>query len=113
MKTLEAEDQYHWDDIFDDSIYMDKTICEKFKITTRSFNAWIRCDRTPQPKNKIIMVKVMNHLKNGEKRMPKHPSYGYATEAQIKRLDKIGIGPERDFILKEIDLQTKQLGKMK
>ena len=31
-----------------------------------------------------------------------HPSYGYATKAQIERLKNIGICPERDQLLKKI-----------
>lgn len=113
MAETEGINQEDWETIYEHSIYRDTTICEKFGIIIRSFTAWIRCDRTPQPKNKLIMVKVMKHLKSGEKRMPKHPSYGYATEEQIKRLDKIGIGPERNTTLKAIEQQHKSLGKMK
>lgn len=113
MTDLEEIHQADWRDIFEYSIYRYTSICKKYGITIRSFTAWIHCDRKPQKKNQLIMVKVMNDLKRGEKRMQKHPSYGYATEDQIKRLDEIGIGPERDTILKAIEKQTKQLGKMK
>lgn len=35
-----------------------------------------------------------------------HPSYGYADLHQIARLKEIGVGNERDQILKDIKKQT-------
>lgn len=35
-----------------------------------------------------------------------HPSYGYATEAQINRLKELGPSLERDMILRAIKEQT-------
>ena len=44
-------------------------------------------------------------------KIKKHPSYGYATEQQIARLNEIGIGHERDQIMAAIAKQTKNRGK--
>lgn len=44
--------------------------------------------------------------------IPYHPSYGYATEEQIKQLIELKDGCEYKPLLKKIELQTKKRGKM-
>lgn len=46
------------------------------------------------------------------KTIPYHPSYGYVTEEQIKKLSELKDGTEYKYLLKQIDLQTKKKGKM-
>jgi hypothetical protein len=46
-----------------------------------------------------------------EKRIPKHPSFGYAYPEQIKRLNTLGFGPDRDALLKRIEIQQERKGK--
>lgn len=41
----------------------------------------------------------------------KHPSYGYATPEQIDRLKEIGICPERDAIMSDIEKQNRLKGR--
>lgn len=42
-----------------------------------------------------------------------HPSYGYATRAQIEELRNTPAGPKHDLIMKEIQKQTEAHGKKK
>lgn len=44
--------------------------------------------------------------------LDKHPSYGYANPEQIKQLEVLGMGPDRDKILKDIEDQNKNKGKI-
>jgi len=39
----------------------------------------------------------------------KHPSYGYATPDQIRDLERLGIGADRDKVLADIARQTKAM----
>ncbi len=41
------------------------------------------------------------------------PIYGYATKEQYEELQQIGIGPRRDYLMKEIEKQTKKKGRLK
>lgn len=41
-------------------------------------------------------------------RYPYHASYGYATEAEIKRLDEIGVCHEREKIMKGIEQRARR-----
>lgn len=45
-------------------------------------------------------------------RIPFHPAYGYATEEQIRQLENMGLGPQRDYLLKQIEEQTKRKERM-
>ena len=45
--------------------------------------------------------------------MKKHPSFGYATEEEIKQLQTMGHCPQRDMILKAIEKRTLLKGKTK
>lgn len=44
--------------------------------------------------------------------IPYNPAYGYATSEQIEKLKVLGLGPDYDQLLKQIELQTKKKGKM-
>ena len=45
--------------------------------------------------------------------IPRHPAYGFATPEQIKELESMGLGPQRDYLMKQIQLQHDKKGKMK
>lgn len=105
-----------WPDIFDNSIMSADAVCKKYNLNRSSFMSWVRDNekqKTPITKNFERMQVVMTELRDGEKRIKKHPSYGYAYPWQIDRLNEIGIGAERTQILKEIEKQTKAKGKVK
>lgn len=48
-----------------------------------------------------------------DKKLIKHPSFGYATEVQMERLKELGPCAERDLILKAIEKQTRAKKKKK
>jgi len=54
---------------------------------------------------------AMKRILTSEK-IPYHPAYGYATPEQVEKLQRIGLGPDRDQLLKKIEQQTADRGRV-
>lgn len=67
--------------------------------------------RRPKDMNYQKVEDAMKRILTSE-RIPHHPAYGYATPEQIERLKTIGLGPDRDQILKKIAQQTQDRGRV-
>jgi hypothetical protein len=66
----------------------------------------------PNKNNQQKATLMRDFIAKAPKRIPYHPSYGCATDEQIAALKTLGMGPERDYILKQIEKQTKLRGKI-
>lgn len=105
-------DQRDWEKIYDQCGYRAATLAEIAKIDEGSFRKYLKRERIPRDLNKAKMVKVMK-IASQIPRLQFHPSYGYATPEQIERLKSIGSGPEMEYLLKQIEEQTRNKGKFK
>lgn len=102
--------------LFHDSLFTPKGAAKVLEVSVQTIRRWLSDGNDSQPakcnREKVLNFMVdLQHPKN--KRMVKHPSYGYAHQYQIDRLKEIGIGPERDIIMKAIEKQNKSKGKVK
>jgi len=73
---------------------------------------WKNGKQTPRKSSNEGVEKIMA-IVGKEKALPRHTSWGYATDEQIEQLKKLGPSVERDMILKQIEKQTKLRGKIK
>jgi len=73
---------------------------------------WKNGHAKPRKSSNEVVEKIMDLVKR-DKKIPKHTSWGYATDEQIEQLKKLGSSVERDIILKQIAKQTKLRGKIK
>ena len=85
-------------------------ICEKYELNYSTVYSWASGRCNPSKKHQKIAEKIKMHLEKNKK-IEFHPSFGFATEYQIKRLGEIGICAERDRIMKDLATQTKKRGK--
>jgi len=103
-------------DLLEGSVYSDKGAAKVMKIDARTIKNWCREENPSFPNKSNIekALKFMTNLRNPKnKRIKKHPSYGYVTQEQWDKLKSLGIGPDRDVLLKQIDAQNKSKGKTK
>jgi len=95
--------------ILSESVYRLCGIEREFGVSSTQMCGYIY--RGVQPiKNKEKIDKIMEHISKSP-RMVKHPSFGYATEDEIKKLQTMGHCPDRDLILKAIEKRTATKGK--
>lgn len=104
--------QTEWKNIVDDSKYTLSAVSEYTGIADGLLRKYLTLEVTPRKKNKQKVLGIMPTLSK-EKRIPFHPSYGYATPEQIKKLESMGQSPTRDLLLKQIAKQTETKGKVK
>lgn len=97
-------------EIFDNSSYRLSDIEKVFGISSSQMCGYLYRGVKPNSKTKIKLEMIMNEIQKSQKYI-KHPSFGYATEAEICALKNMGIGPDRDLILKRIEKRTKAKGK--
>lgn len=107
---VEGIPQSEWREIFHNTGYTLRGLVGLSGICETSIRGYLFEDVVPRKKNKAMMEGAMFTAAQKPK-LKLHPSYGYATEQQIKRLSEIGIGPEHEQILKAIEQQTKNRGK--
>lgn len=81
------------------------------KMDAGQISAYIRCIKIPRQKNLEKMEKIMLGAEK-LKRIPFHPSYGFATEEQIHKLKTLKKGVDLDQVFKEIEEQTRNGGKV-
>lgn len=118
--NISLDNQDQWAEIFEQSDYTPEGASAQFGIPWATIKSWLYCKTdqqrgplplvTPSKKYRERAIEMMKNM-NQTKRMEKHPSYGYATPEQIKQLETLGIGPQRDHILAQIEKQNKQQGK--
>lgn len=85
QEVLDPALQSNWRKIVNESRFRVKEIIDLYGFHDSCFFSWLRCATSPNKTNREKMVKAMTHA-NNEKRLPYHPSYGYATPEQIHRL---------------------------
>lgn len=82
-----------------------------YEVPVSTISAWVRETSRPNNTNKERHSRIMRDLlKNPAKK--KHPSYGWATPEQIKRLETLPPGPDKKLLLAEIAKQNKKKGKV-
>lgn len=84
----------------------------KYNVSENTVIRWVRKERRPQKRYEEIYAKMMKEIKSTP-RMSFHPSYGYATEEQIKKLNSMMMGSEYDTLMAQIDFQQRTKGKVK
>lgn len=102
--------QCQWAEIYENSAYTIESLSKLAKVDGGSIRKYLWTSRTPRKSN-MIKMEIAMYKAQKKPRLLRHPSYGYATEEQIKRLHEIGMCPERDMIMKEIEKQTANRGK--
>ncbi len=106
---LNPRRQSDWRKIVEESNQRPCDIIAQQNWKEGTFYSWLRCENTPRNKEKV--VEVMTKL-GQTKKLPYHPSYGYATPEQIEELQKLGMGPDRDYLLAKIAKQNKNNSKI-
>lgn len=112
LGILHPEKPHDWQQIVEDCALSVNAICEDFEFKRQTFIKWIWGDQVPRKQNRERLIDAMRKLTE-TKKLPWHPSYGYATPEQIEKLNIMGLGPDRDRVLKQIELQNKQQGKIR
>lgn len=112
QEELDPDRQTHWRKIINESAFTPSALIQRFNFNESSFYSWLRCDSSPKEENRNKMVNAMKAAMK-EKRLPWHPSYGYATPEQIRRLQEIGLGEEYNRIMSQIRKQNEAKGKIK
>jgi hypothetical protein len=102
--------QEDWVNIVNESAYTVPAIAKAYGINETSLRSYLFKGVVPRQANQNKIQKIMEELMSDPK-LQKHPSYGYATQEQIEALKDMGIGPDRDRLLKQIAEQTKRKGK--
>lgn len=104
--------QTDWQQTIDESPYTLTGFLDAFEFNYSSLRAWLDCKHTPREKNINRMEIALSKIQL-EKKIPFHKSFGYATEEQVQKLNSLGLGPDRDHVLKEIARQNETKGKTK
>jgi len=105
--------QSQWRQIIDDSVWTYAAVIREFELCQSSFNNWIHLKVEASEKSRQRMEDVLKKVAGRGNAITFHKAYGYATEEQIKKLQSIGLGPDRDYLLKQIAKQTETKGKTK
>lgn len=106
--------QADWRDIVEQSCFTPTSLMAEYDIKESTFFGWLALRSRASEKSMEKMVKIMSKLLTPPcRRIEKHPSYGYATPEQIKRLGEIGLGQEHEQIMRAIAKQNDSRGKIK
>lgn len=90
--------------------YLVSTLAKKHNIPDSTLRGWVNGVSEPSKKHQKKVEEIMKDLSKNKK-IEKHPSYGYATKKEIELL-KTAQGAERDIILKAIKRRAKNHGKL-
>ncbi|MBE0468116.1 MAG: hypothetical protein IBX55_01235 [Methyloprofundus sp.] len=100
-----------WRKAIESSAYSVRAISQKFSISSSTIARWMSSEdvkvRDPEKAKEIL-----SEIKAGPKRMPYHPSYGYATPDQVDALATLNIGPNRNEVMRTIKKQYQKQGKV-
>lgn len=102
----------NWQAAIDDSAYTVGGFVKVSGIPYSTMRGWLLGETTPRQKNLEKMEEAMKKV-YGDKKIPWHPSYGYATSPQIEKLNNLGLGPDRDYLMAQIAKQNASGGKTK
>ncbi len=108
---MDVNKQCDWKNIVEDSDWTIPDISKVHGVSYGQLLSYLYVTTVPK-KNMPKMLKIMGEIMKSP-RMKKHPSFGYATEEEIKKLQTMGHCPERDIILKAIEKRTSSQGKSK
>lgn len=108
---METAETMRWSETIYESNLTTSGVERAFGFAAGQMRRWILGTVNPRAKTKQRIEEVMVKLKN-TKRIPWHPSFGYATPEQIERLTHSIPQYEREMILKQIEKQTKLGGKI-
>lgn len=97
-----------WENQLKENGYTYYEFNKRFKI---QISKYLNDGKTPREKTFNRIEEAMKKILTDE-RIPYHPAYGYAKPEQIAELQRIGLGPERDRLLKQIADQTAAQGKV-
>lgn len=100
-----------WKQTYEASEWSLEAISAKFGPTVRQLKGWLYNGVQPQKTNLEIMEKIMARIGKDTKKIPYHPSYGYATPEQIEKLNSLKLGDERNYLLARIAKQNESGGK--
>lgn len=92
------------------SSYTIKTFAEEAGLTTYRLMLYAKGIRKPRKKTQERIDEIMKQS-TGHNQIIFHPSYGYATQQQIEKLRELKSGADFDYIMKQIEAQTKNRGK--
>lgn len=109
-RMINSQTQLDWDGIYNNCAFSISGLSNLADIDEGSIRKYLKCERVPRKKNLLKMEKSMFEAQK-KKKLDWHPSYGFATEDQIKELREVGLGPRHDQILKEIERQNENNGK--
>lgn len=90
-----------------------EALCRDFDIPPKRLSGWLINGVEPRKENAPTLEKIMKRIGRDTKKIPYHPSFGYATPPQIEKLNSLGLGPERDYLLAQIQKQNESGGKTK
>lgn len=96
-------------DIINECALTKASISKKYGINTSTIWNWCKGVEPNQGKYKTIKGKIEEDMTNNKK-IPFHPSYGYATEKEIETLARLQ-GAEKSSLLKKISKRKKNGGK--
>ncbi len=106
------EEQSDWAAIVCQSRFDTAGIARRYNINAGTLSLYIRLLVKPREKTKQKVIEIMKDLINKPK-APFHPSYGYATPEEIEKIKSMGVGPDRDYLLKKIAQRSAKGGKEK
>lgn len=109
---MNINDQNNWMTIVHDSDWTIPDISRIHDMPYGQLLNYLHVKTVPRKKNMAKMELIMGEIIMSP-RMKKHPSFGYATEDEIKKLQTMGHCPEREMILKTIEKRTASQGKVK
>lgn len=90
------------------------TVTQYVKWTGKSsMYRWLSLESKPSPKSEKFIEELIMKINQDPKRIPFHPSWGYATQEQIERLKQPIHEAERARIMEQIKKQTQLRGKVK
>lgn len=106
-KTLEI-----YIEIIEASGYSIPSLAKKYGTTQKSVEGWLFYAVIPTKKSIEKLEAIVKHAKTNTNRIERHPSWGYATKAQIEQLSKPIHENERARIMAQIKEQTRNRGKV-
>lgn len=107
--NIEIENPEHWPDIVHQSGIHIKTICKEIGINATRFRKWVFGEVKPNKKSTPKLHEALKQVAETKKH-PYHPSFGYATPEEFKRLQELREGSEKRQLLSDIEFRTKNKG---
>lgn len=100
-----------WESTIDAGNLTIEGIGRAYDISANSLHKWLAGERKPRATSVKKMEEILNDLQK-TKRIPYHPSFGYATSEQIARLKESISEMEREKIMTQITKQSRTQGKV-